>query len=286
MNDVDELDLLRGPGEKALWRDRSATTWRWALFLIALLLLGLVGNSLLNDVGWVSSAYIFVAGVAIIALVGGGGAEPNTLVTDARILRLGALRRFRSRRDPPYVVVLAEIDRVSLRDEGLATVVEVRYADTGKVDVLRVNQPQALATAIANAAGIEAPSAIGRLDLVAKVCGLIGAVIACLSWPQIEAMSDGVLSLGPADGHAASLLVEFVSFVPTFLGVMVVFITAQVPFAAAAMLIMPLYASAEEAGHWFSLRPSRWLHRWTGWKSRPYRWLAGLAYGGGLKVRG
>ena len=285
MIDVDELDLLRRPGEKVIWRDKPVASWRWALFQFMLLLVANVANSLVNGVDWGISIAIIVGGLFIVGLVGGGPVEHHTLVTDVRILRLGAVRRLRSRRDPPYSTALAEIDRVSLRDEGLNISVEVHHADTRKIDVLRANQPHALATAIANAAGLDAPPPFGRLDEIARVCNLIGLAFAFLSWHQIEAMLDGALGLGPAaDPSALSSLIYFPSIVATVICLLFVSVVAQLPFAAVAMLVMPHYASAEEAETWFGLRPSRWLFRWTGWKSRPYRWLANLAFGRASKA--
>ncbi len=49
--------------------------------------------------------------------------------------------------------------------------------------------------------------------------------------------------------------------------------------ALVAVALMPLYASAEEAGNWLRMRPQGRLARWTLWKHPLYSRLAGLVYG-------
>ena len=58
------------------------------------------------------------------------------------------------------------------------------------------------------------------------------------------------------------------------LAVLVVALVLAVP----AFLFLPFYATAEEVENWLRLTLHSRLLRRIGWKSRPYRWLAGLAF--------
>lgn len=273
---MDELDMLRRPGERVVWRETPVWRWQWMLFVfLALVVAGIMG--MIDMAGLKNSAWIFIFGVAVVLMTGGGSVEEPTLITEDRILRLGRRRGFRGgRRDPAYATPLAEVGGVSLRDTGFDMCVELHRADSGGVDVLPSNQPQALAAAIAEAAGLGKAPRVGRLEHVADLCSIFGLMMLWIARPWIQSMITGPLGLGPLHDFTAGLVIVFV--------VMFVWVLGTLLVAVAAVLFMPFYATAEEAGTWFRLKPSRRLIRWLGWKSRPYAWLARLVYGSALTV--
>lgn len=277
MIEIDELDLLRRPREVTVWRDQPVRSWKltlWSVFfyLIAVAILWFFFKEDLQFVDW----YLVILFI-IILYCGGGSSEAETLVTQDRILRKGRQRGFwGNRSDPPYSVPLNEVAEVSLADSGPELLVEIQRTESQRVDVLRANQPQALAAAIAEGAGITAPPQVGRLEYLYRVCAVIVSVPVYVSIPwAVDALQDRFVSEVHFYGAAVPALVVYV--------VLLLLATSLVGFVA--VLFMPRIASAAEAANWLRLTPQKRRFRWTGWKSRPYHWLAGLTYGADLEVR-
>ena len=240
-------------------------------YLAAVLGLRLYFNDGLEIFDWY---FIFI--FTLMLYFEGGSSEVETLITQDRILRKGMQRGFLGNRsDPPYLVSLNEVARISLADSGRELLVEIRMADSERVDVLRANQPQVLAAAIAEGAGIGGPPQVGRLEHMFQLCAVIVSVpvYVSLHW-TVEVL----LELYESDIHFHVALVPFVAAY-AFLTLLA---TSLVGFVA--VLFMPRFASAAEAANWFRLKPKKRRFRWTGWKSRPCLWLARLAYGSDLRV--
>ena len=277
MVEFDELDFMRKPRETAVWRDQPVRNWRLTLLPLVFYLVGVLALWLLFDDGFEVFDWYLVLVLALILYFEGGSSEVETLITQDRILRKGRQRGFwGNRSDPPYSVPLNEVAEVSLADTGGELLVEIRMADSDRVDVLRANQPQVLAATIAEGAGIGGPPQVGRLEHFFRACALIVAVPVYVSIPWIvEALLD----------RSESEIYFYVAMVPVLVAYAVLLLLATALVGFVAILFMPRFASAAEAANWFRLKPKKWRFRWTGWKSRPYLWLAGLAYGGDLKVR-
>ena len=264
---MDELEYMRKPSEAILWKS-GAIGWRLMLILPA----GAVFlDGLVNGFDWpilVVTWIKFTLALFAIAFATRSRSE----VTEGRILHLGRGRDFRGDAlAGVHVIPLAEISHVALRDNGLAASVEVHLKDCGRSEVLRSNRPSEFADAIADAAGCARAPGIGRLWRVAGYCLLLGAAIV---WPFRIMVVEGAIDLAVAVPGGLEVCIA-AAVLSLLLAVLVI---AKV-LAVVAFLLLPLFATAEEVENWLRLTPNSRLLRWFGWKGRPYRWLAGLAFG-------
>lgn len=279
MTEIDELDMLRKPREAVVWRDRPVSRWKLRVITYSLLVAAVAIMFLIDSASPLYQNWnIFVPFAIIVLISNGGTSEAETLVTEDRILRQGGKRGFwGTRLEPSYSVSLSEVAEVSLADSGSQLLVEIRIAGSGRVDVLRANQPQVLAAVIAETTGIAKPVPVGRLEDVFDVCHTFADFPIWLSFLLIASAVADRIDQGLIGLVAIIAVAGMGSIFFSLLWIML--------FAVIAVLFMPRYASAEEAAQWFRLKPRRRLLRWSGWKSQPYIWLARLVYGRDLKVR-
>lgn len=274
--EFDELDLLRKPREKVVWRDRPVRSWKLTLIPILFFFVAIGIWYLIFETGLQGFDWYFVLLFTLMLYFDGGTSAAETLITEDRILRSGRRRGFwGNRADPPYSVSLNDVAEVSLADDGRNLQVEIRIAGSERVDVLNANQPQNLAARIAEGAGIARPPPVGRLEYFFRVCVAVASVpfLSSIIW-TVELVPDA----------GSSSMRYFLTLVPFVAAYIFAFLLGMLLVGFVAVLFMPRSASAAEAANWFRLKPKKRLFRWIGWKSRPYLWLAKLVYGSDLTV--
>lgn len=274
--------------ETVLWRETPMPIYRRiVLYVILVLWVAATMNPIFihGDENFRLAAYgagvMFigfgiVAGI-ILALGNRSGWESGkTILTDRRVLHWDL--RTRTRDENRLVTIpLADVTGVGLSDSVETMTVRVDRPSPNPPRELASPRPQALAVALADAAGLRRPSLVGRLEHLPIVCLLLGGGplgIALGLWTPISFFND------PSDVSATVQILNgfgsaaFAIFIGIPLGIHLV--------AILAFMLMPRYAGAEEAGNWLGLRPRQMVFRRLGWKSRPYIWLAQRVYGGDL----
>ena len=257
---MDDFDVLRRSGETVLWRSSSVrANLKWELVAYALLVFILA----LGVLSWGLEPQDFVLeavcllGFPIIWLINN---RPRTEVTEERVLHL------RDRIKDAYSCPLTDIASVGLEEWS----VRICRKD-GAIDTLLTRSPAELANAISDAMGVRRPQALGLLAYLGQGCYLVSLAIL---YPPLKGAIPGIVNSPMWIGTKAALLV---AIVPALSAMTMI-------IAVPAFLLMPVYATPEQAEAWFRLSPAKPL-KWIGWKSRPYRWLAALAYRGQLSLQ-
>ena len=280
---VHSLSLMLERGEGVVYRE--APTWNprlvWTHVLegllmaatVALAYFGLDSRILLGmavaAVFWATRGYIRGYFFYVCSRA--------SLITDRRVLS----KAIRGGREIVTEIPLAEIAAVDVvepvelgpSDLPCSPSVVVRRHDGQESLFDELPSAQDFAAALARQAGLARPPSLGRLEHLTFYCLLFGGA--------------NLTSLG------GLLLVQIMPFgtdMPFFaelslalLGLTAVFLAGMwlgTHLAALlAVALMPLYASAEQAGNWLRMRQRGRLAGWALWKRPAYFKLATLVYG-------
>lgn len=270
--------------ETILWTDIPPPSWwgrNWYFVLIVVVLACSVGLAYFDVDGLFSLSIIPVVFLLLRLLFGPVGRHnggPQTILTDRRVLHLVPEASIGSE-DGIVRIPLANVLGVGLLDFGNAIGVRIDRPVPDLPAKLATPRPQELAAAVADATNLGRPGQIGRLEHLNFASLAVG-------WLSMIALLGALLAFDPLETKTTGSALLDMVVVPATL-VSLSFLAFVVPMhlsAIAAFLLMPRYASMEEAGHWLGLKPTQPLFQKIGLKSRPYVWLARLRYGDALRV--
>ena len=273
---ADAIEKLLEPGERAVWLDRGAPNWHALAVLVA------VHGILITDAVWTSGSlhpgawsatarlYLVLAGpLLVLALLASACAK--TAVTERRLLHRTYWISGKIELD------LADITGVRLGPDGTVRVTRRRGGELG----IGARRPRGFAAALARAAGLPEPAAVGLLAWLWPAATAIGPVtsVAVL----LLLFGDVLATEGLLDGLGAFGLV-----IPRLAGVIWgSFVLGTHSAALLGLVLMRPWVGAEEARAWLSsaIDPaekdswSRMVSALLLWNNPLFPWLAELLWG-------
>lgn len=276
------LERMLEPGEAVVWRDQRTRAGLYALLggfalpvlagLVALAALG-TGNDLFL-VGSVMLCLWIVMGVATAMLVVDNPTE--TLVTNRR-----ALLRRRSKFDDGFddtALRLDQVTAVTLRRQGLDLLVQITCRNGAAHRIGDLRDRDGFLAALGRAGELPRPASIGRLErlnLYGAIFGYGTGVV--LLYPLAITRRDSVL---PGALWLDSPVTYLILFALMAAAVLVFgFWLGRHLAALLTVLLMPHFATAEEAQNWFDIEAGSRLARRSVWKHPLYFRLASWRYG-------
>ena len=193
----------------------------------------------------------------------------ESLITDRRVLH----KAMWEGRPTVTAIPLADIAAVDLEDAVFSLTVIVGRRDKQASHLPNLRRAEAFAVALAEQAELPPPPSVGRLEHLALYCSILGGVAFGAYFEVL------LLRLAPPaielPRFADTPLLTFGAATALVLGAWLGTHLA----ALLAVVFLPLFASAEQAGNWLRMRPQGRLAKWLLWKNPLHFKLAGLVYG-------
>ena len=279
---VHSLSLMLERGEGVVYRE--APTWNprlvWTHVLEGLLMAAIVALAYFGHSGVLVGMAVAVVFWATPGYIRGYFfyvPSRASLITDRRVLS----KTIRKGREIVTEIPLAEIAAVDVvepvelgpSDLPCSPFAVVRRRDGQETLFDDLPSAQDFAAALARQAGLTRPPSLGRLEHLAFYCLLFGgANLACLGGLLLVQ----IMPFGTDMRFFAELSLALLGLTAVFLAGM--WLGTHLA-ALLAVALMPLYASAEQAGNWLRMRQQGRLAGWALWKRPAYFKLATLVYG-------
>ncbi len=269
---ADKLDQFLQPAERVLYHEPPGWNPRvfWPIALAGPLVAGAFALGFLDR-----ATLTVMAGLVFLCVAWGfhmaflvQGRSRESLLTDRRVLH-------KATRDGGEIVTaipLADVAAVDLVDAIFSLTVKIARRGGQETPLRELRRAEDFASALAEQAKLPRPPWIGCLEHLALYCTLFGGLtFAC--YFQVLFIRFAL----PSDTLPLYAQIPLLILGPTIVLALAAWLGTHLA-ALVAVALMPLFASAEEAGNWLRMRPQGRLAGWTLWKHPLYSRLAGLVY--------